>query len=369
MIDGPRDLCHDPAKNAVDIERDLQLAPARLVEMKQMRMNCSYAPFSRSSWIFVGCVVSSTACSPACTPPVAGPAESNRAPAGAPEVVSDKRAGSRQQEQGTYSKAGQAEHAPSGQALSQAPGVDLSQLTDMQRLSFFQIVNSEPSACGKPHSLVKSLNDDPTCKDSRIIGQFIADRLQSGASVSDIKAAASVAADSLRVRKINTAGRPVFGVETAPVTVVVFADFECPHCAAEAPKLRKAITSYRGKAKLVYRHFPLSAHPRAKVAAEASEVAFKQGKFWEFHDKVFANQGALEDVDLLRYAKEIGLDMEAFRTGFNQQLGKTAVEKDRTDGEKLEIMGTPAVFVNGRFYNEALFGGMIEGWIDDALRR
>ncbi len=253
--------------------------------------------------------------------------------------------------------------------IMEAKGVDLGQLSDAQRTSFFQLINVEASACGNPHSLATSLRDDAQCRDSLVIAQFVADRIAVGATVADVKIELGAVLDSLRVRDINTEGRPSMGNARAPVTVVVFADFECPHCQAEAPVVRAAVKKYGGRARLVYKHFPLGGHPRARVASIATEAAFAQGKFWEMHDAVFANSTALEDADLRRYAQQIGLDMAQFNAHFDARTGEAAVAADRAEGEKLGITGTPAVYINGRLMNPRLFGGTVEGWIEEALRR
>ena len=154
------------------------------------------------------------------------------------------------------------------------------------------------------------------------------------------------------------------------MTVVVFADFQCPHCKAEAPGLRKAVQNYRGEAKLVFKHFPLEMHDRAKAAAIAAEAAHEQGKFWEMHDLIFDHQEQLEDEDLERYAKQIrGLDVAKWKADYESEQAELEVVKDRAIGEALEIQGTPAVFVNGRQLTPLLWGGSLEAWIDDALRR
>ena len=184
-----------------------------------------------------------------------------------------------------------------------------------------------------------------------------------------IEDAMEMVLDSLRVREIPLESSPIYGNERAPVTIIVFADFECPHCRAEAPKLRQTVDQFRGRARLIFKHFPLSSHPRAKQAAIATEAAKQQGKFWEMHDIVFENQTALEDEDIVRYAQDIGLDMGKFRAAYESKLGRDQVESDRALGEKLEITGTPAVFINGRYFNDLLFGGTFAGWVDDALRR
>lgn len=302
-----------------------------------------------------------SACSPACTAPPAGP--DTTAP---PPVATGKDpVGSAD---GSAEGGGAGPATPSSE-ITEAKGVDLSRLSEPQKTSFFQLINTEPSACAKPHSLAVSLRDDASCRDSLSVSQFIADALAQGSSASDIKANMEPLVDSLRPREINIKGRPLYGNERAPVTVVVFADFECPHCRQEAPVLRQAIDQFRGKAKLVYKHFPLSGHVRAKAASIATVAAMEQGKFWEMHDIVFENQTALEDADIRKYAQKIGLDMAKFDASYKAKKGQDLVEEDRVEGEKLDIQGTPAVFVNGRYMNSLLFGGTITGWIEDALRR
>ncbi|MBL9103293.1 MAG: thioredoxin domain-containing protein [Myxococcales bacterium] len=259
--------------------------------------------------------------------------------------------------------------AGGGEQIMEARGVDLSKLGEPQKKSFFQIINSEPSACGKAHSLAVSLRDDSTCRDSLSVSQFVADMLGTGASPGDIKDNMEPLIASLQPRPIDIQGRPIYGNERAPVTVVVFADFECPMCKQEAPELRAAVDAARGRARLVFKHFPLPMHPRAKPAAIAAAAAHEQGKFWAMHDQIFAHQEALSDADLRKYAEAAGLDLAKFDASYSARSGQTLVEADRAEGEKLNIAGTPAVFVNGREMNRFMFGGTVGGWIDDALRR
>ena len=253
--------------------------------------------------------------------------------------------------------------------ITEAKGVDLSRLNDPQKTSFFAILGSETSACAKPHSLAVSLRDDPACRDSLVVSQYIADALASGAAADDIKRSVEPLVDTLRPREINTEGRPFRGNPQAPVTVVVFADFECSHCRQEAPLLRQVIERSNNTAKLVYKHFPLAGNLRSKPASLATFAAMEQGKFWEMHDIVFENQTALEDADIRRYARKIGLDMAKFDASYKAKKGLELIEADRAEGEKLGITGTPAVYVNGRRMHGSLFGGTLAGWVDDALQR
>ena len=322
------------------------------------KMRCIRELFNRASLALLAtlcAVVATTACT-ACTPP--GPDQPGASGASQTEPARPKRERS------------ELPPPPEDRMIRDAKGVDLGKLSETQQATFYTMINTEQSACDKPHSLATSLREDQDCRNSMLVAQFIADRLAGGATPSDIKLDIDLVVRALTPYDIPTEGRPVYGNERAPVTVVVFADFECPHCKMEAPVLRKAVQQYRGQARLVYLHFPLRMHARAEVASWAAEAAFRQGKFWEMHDLVFDHQTQLEDEDLERYAAQIpGLDLQKWKADFQAESSKLAVAKDRALGETLDIEGTPAVYINGRHVTPLLWGGSLEAWIDDALRR
>ena len=110
-------------------------------------------------------------------------------------------------------------------------------------------------------------------------------------------------------------------------------------------------------------------HNRAKPAAEAAQCANEQGKFWEYHDKVFANQSAISDDDLKKYATEVGLNDEAFTACFSSGKFRADVEKDAAEGSKVGVTGTPAFFVNGRFLSGAQPFEAFKTMIDDELSK
>jgi protein-disulfide isomerase len=306
-------------------------------------------------WIALGAVVAS-ACSPACTAPEAQNPESTASGTPPPKEETER---------------DKARAQLPKEDIREARGIVLDELADSQKETFFQIINSEPSACGKPHSIAHSLRDDASCRDSMLAAQFVADAIGVGAQTTVIREKLEEVVHALQVRKIPIDGRPVYGTENAPVTVVEFADFTCPHCRQEAPALRKAIDQYRGRAKLVFKYFPLEGpgHERGRPAAIAAEAAHEQGKFWEMHDQIFGHQDALEDEDLAKYAQAIGLDVAKWKASYESKKPETRVEADRKDGDTIEIHGTPAVFVNGREVTPLLFNGSLAGWIDDALKR
>lgn len=141
---------------------------------------------------------------------------------------------------------------------------------------------------------------------------------------------------------------PIKGDKNAKVTIIEFSDFECPFCEKVQPTLKKVMDKYAGKARLVFRDFPLSFHKNAQKSSEAAQCANEQGKFWEYHDKLYVNQKALAVSDLKKYAVDLGLDVSKFNQCLDSNKFAEEVKKDLTDGEKAGVDGTPAFFINGR---------------------
>ncbi len=150
-----------------------------------------------------------------------------------------------------------------------------------------------------------------------------------------------------RPRKTVDASGPGKGPANARVTIVEFADFQCPYCSKASDIVKKVAADYPADVRLVFRHFPLSTHPLAPKAAEASACAGEQGHFWEYHDHLFANPRELDETALKAHAVTLGLDVKPFVECLESGRMKAAVEKDRKAGEALGINGTPAFFING----------------------
>jgi protein-disulfide isomerase len=171
------------------------------------------------------------------------------------------------------------------------------------------------------------------------------------------------------VVRINIDGAPIRGNVSAPVTLVEFSDYECPHCAAVAPVLRDIEREFGERLRVVHMHFPLSGHIHAMPASRAAVAAGRQGKFWEYHDLLFANQSALETANLEQYAQRLGLDLARFRADAAGNESEARVAADRREGERLQIDGTPAVYINGRRWPTALQldRSQLREWINDEL--
>lgn len=142
--------------------------------------------------------------------------------------------------------------------------------------------------------------------------------------------------------------RPWKGGASAPVTIVEFTDYECPSCGATQPVLEEVAKEFGDKVKLVVRNFPLAQHTHAFKAAEASEAAREQGKYWEYVALLFTNQKALEVDKLKEYASQLGLDRKKFDAALDSGRFSGKVKRDIADGDKIGVDSTPSVFINGK---------------------
>jgi Na+/H+ antiporter NhaA len=140
----------------------------------------------------------------------------------------------------------------------------------------------------------------------------------------------------------------VRGAIDAPVTVVEYGDFECPYCGQAEPVVRELIRDF-ADVRYVWRHVPLNdVHPHAQIAAEAAEAAADQGAFWEMHDLLLDNQGALQPDDLIAYAEQLGLDVERFTNSLREHTGAARVAEDVDSADLSGVSGTPTFFINSR---------------------
>jgi protein-disulfide isomerase len=160
----------------------------------------------------------------------------------------------------------------------------------------------------------------------------------------------------------------VEGNPKAPVTIVEFADFQCPFCGRVEPTLVDLLKKYNGKVSLAFRDFPLrAAHPFAEGAAEAGRCAEAQGKFWPMHDALYADQSKLSADDLIKTAATVGMDRSSFAACLKSGKYSAAIEQDEAIGSKAGVTGTPAFFINGRFLSGAAPEEQFQQIIDSEL--
>ena len=171
-----------------------------------------------------------------------------------------------------------------------------------------------------------------------------------------------------KMAKLTAGNVPAFGPADSKVVIVEFSDFQCPFCSKAANTVHTLKEKYGDKVRFVFRQFPLSFHQDARPSAEASLFAAENGKFWEFHDKLFANQKKLDRASLEGYAKEVGLDVAKLKKALDDKTYSAAIDAELKLGEEVAVDGTPTMFLNGkRIANPTDFDAIAKE-IDEALK-
>jgi len=178
--------------------------------------------------------------------------------------------------------------------------------------------------------------------------------------------------DDKTVWKVPVDGSPAKGKADAPVTLVIFSDFQCPFCSRVEPTLDELEKSYGDKLRIVWKNNPLPFHPRAEPAAElAMEARAQKGDkgFWAAHDLLFKNQQKLGDEDLLGYAKELGLDVEKVKVAINDKKYSAQISADQDLADDIQASGTPHFFINGRRLVGAQPVDKFKSVVDEELKK
>jgi protein-disulfide isomerase len=169
--------------------------------------------------------------------------------------------------------------------------------------------------------------------------------------------------------KIATDGDPVRGPASAKVTIVEFSDFQCPYCAKATVEVTQILNKYPKDVRFLFKQFPLDIHSQAAVAAEASLAAQAQGKFWEMHDKLYANFRSISRVNILAWAREVGLDVTRFKTDLDSHKYLARVTAEEKQGEDAGVVGTPTFYINGKKLNSSFEFAIIEPVIQAEMKK
>jgi protein-disulfide isomerase len=175
--------------------------------------------------------------------------------------------------------------------------------------------------------------------------------------------------DPKAVYKVPVGDAPVKGSADALVTIVEFSDFQCPFCSRVEGTMKQVVETYGKDVRVAFKQNPLPFHNNAAIAAEASLAAHDQGKFWEMHEKLFANQNALEREKLEGYAKDLGLNASKFKDSLDSNKHKATIEADQKLARDLGASGTPSFFVNGRSLRGAQPFDAFKTLIDEELAK
>jgi 2-hydroxychromene-2-carboxylate isomerase len=249
------------------------------------------------------------------------------------------------------------------------PGIDISGLDDFQRKVFFRVINKESSACGKAHSLLHSVKNDPSCRKSFYAVKYVAKLVVSGYTDSEISEHLQRRFRGGARKTIDVADAPMKGNPAARIAVVEFVDYECPHCKRVQPVMRQALDEFKNDIRVYFKHYPLGNHTNARLAAEAAVAAQKQGKFWPYNDQVWAKAEGLTPAVLEQIAKDVGLDVDRWRKDVESDEVRNQVQKDRTEGESFGISATPTIYINGREFTDPRDIDSLRDWINEELNR
>ena len=239
----------------------------------------------------------------------------------------------------------------------QLSGVDTSALTPREVSKWREYVSEFLAPCpDQPVSIATCVSENRACGACLPAAKFLVERVRRGDGRSQAESAFRARFSPETVKSIDLSGSPVKGATSPVVTVVEWADFECPFCGVAAPILKAAVERYPNEVQLVFKNYPLSAHEHAEAAARAGVAAARQGKFWQLSQAMFESQKAgLDDATLLKLARDQGLDLKAFEADRASEATADAVARDRKQADELGLQGTPMIYVNGRHFSLETF--------------
>ncbi|NVB85220.1 MAG: thioredoxin domain-containing protein [Kofleriaceae bacterium] len=254
-----------------------------------------------------------------------------------------------------------------GGAVDTTPldGVDVSKLSKDKQDQFYKLIASLTSPCGKAHSLRTSVTTDTSCKRAPFAVRYVLAFLEDEATEDQIREFYDKKYKAEGKVKIDVSKAPAVGSEDAPIRLVEFFDYECPHCQVFKGQLEKVLADRQGKVVVHYMNFPLQQHHDSKSAAQAAVAAHQLGKFHEMHDLLFAKSPAHSHDDVMGYAKEIGLDPTKFEAAYNAAGAQVAA--DLAQGEAAGVDSTPTLYFNDRKYEGPMYTKYIELWVDEEL--
>jgi protein-disulfide isomerase len=235
-------------------------------------------------------------------------------------------------------------------------------------------INGREFVGAQPFEAFKNLIDEEIKKADAVLARGVKlpdvyAELQKEAGKAPPPAAPGAPEPTKIVTDINVTGAPVKGPKNAPVTIIAFSDFQCPFCSRVVPTLNQIEKEYEGKVKVIFKNQPLPFHNNARPAAMAAMAANEQGKFWEMHDKLFANQQNLDRASLEKYASELGLDMGKFKAALDSNKFDAYLTADSNEGMRVGANGTPTFFINGRQVVGAQPVEAFKAVIDDELKK
>lgn len=311
----------------------------------------------RSATVFAPWLVAATTLLVACGDPRDEPRPEPRTPGG-------KTAAATATATTSTTAAASSSAKPTGVGEEAAKAVTETKLNDRERATLAAQLDLLPAPCADvPATLAQCIVEKRECRTCKPAAELVARLVRAAVPATDLAEFYKKRFDAANVKTIDIGKSPSKGPDDAAVTIVEWADFQCPACKELRPAFDLALERFPGQVRVVYKFYQITGHDRALEAAHAAQAAHNQGKFWEMHTKLFDNPEALQRTDLRKYAREIGLDLEKFKTDFDSEETKKTVAADIKQADDLGLEGTPTLYVNGRLFAMNPFSPEFEHWI------
>lgn len=258
--------------------------------------------------------------------------------------------------------------APSAAAGRDMPGVDVAGLAASDVEALATLMSEGACPCDPKRSLLECIQAR-SCAKATDLARYGAKKLREGLGIEQVReAVVKKYLDDNVSFTFDLEGVPRKGAEKGRITIVEFADFECPHCALLAKVLPQVLAAYPNEVTLYFKHFPLPMHTYAEAAARAAWAAGRQGRFWQMHDLIFQNQGSLSPERFVAFARELGLNVEKFKADMESPAAHEAIARDRKEGMESGLSGTPTLYINGKLYYEDKTAEALKAHIEALLK-
>jgi len=235
------------------------------------------------------------------------------------------------------------------------PGLGDVDLGGREASVFWSLVSQIYAPCPSVAvSIAQCVEEARPCAACAPAARFLADKVRAGVNAEQAREAYNYRFGP-NLTPVDPADSPSIGPANAPVTVVVFSDFECPFCARAVPMIEKTVKRFSPNVRLVHKFYPLHQHAHARDAAKAAIAAQNQGKYWEMEKQLFAHQRDLTESDLEGYAQELGLALGRFKADLASPRAEKILQRDHDAGEAAGLSGTPHIVINGREFSTTYF--------------
>ena len=257
---------------------------------------------------------------------------------------------------------------PAGECANEPkplPGIDTDKLSLRERGLFWDLVSQLYAPCTEQAvSIAQCVQEARPCAACRPAATLLADKVHQGATAEEGRTVYATRFGP-NLKKVDIADSPAKGPADAPVTILVWSDFQCPHCRIALPMLEGIFDKFSPKVRLVHKFYPLHSHTTAEPAARAAIAAQNQGHYWEMERLLFGHQDAQQPKDLDNYARELRLDSQRFRADQASDATAKIIARDRADADRSGLNGTPFILINGREFDLSFFHleSDLEAWI------